>query len=490
MQPEPETTPRSRWRLGLSIVAVLALIASACQFNPAPLGLDNPAGHCGGITGTHGFSGGGGEHFTGGGDDVIVITSGPVTVNAGPGNDLICVLGLGDPAAPVIVRGGNDNDTIYGNVNTVCVAERAFGCTMPASRNPVEWPFAWNSIWNTPIGSGANYVPAGIAPSPVFGVFADEDILILEPTAPQVDVVAHDADWNPSRPRCTSIVSPTTVLMSGLPVPNGFSTEPTPAGDTPNNSGAILMPDGRTIRQTQPLHRCGTNGPMVSQYNFPDDDIRTGTGIPGAHGGSAMSSLGGTIRVGELVPGGEIHHALKVVLDSSQYLFYSSTDGTPGFRWPASVADFGAETDYGGTRPALQMGSLLALDPNFAIERLRTEPAKILARAMMNYGGYVVDSSGWNTNYFATEFGPDGRVIDEFASDWGFPFITPTTSNCTNTANPSCRWSKDIADIFSSMVVVTNNGPNTIGGPGTRRRPCAPAFIGGGGAAPATCTLG
>ena len=32
----------------------------------------------------------------------------------------------------------------------------------------------------------------------------------------------------------------------------------------------------------------------------------------GAHGGSGLSSIGGTIRLGELVPGGVIRHALKI----------------------------------------------------------------------------------------------------------------------------------------------------------------------------------
>ena len=32
--------------------------------------------------------------------------------------------------------------------------------TQPKSRNPLKWPFASTSIWNTPIGSNARYVPA------------------------------------------------------------------------------------------------------------------------------------------------------------------------------------------------------------------------------------------------------------------------------------------------------------------------------------------
>ena len=30
------------------------------------------------------------------------------------------------------------------------------------TRDPLKWPFAQNSIWNMPIGSGAQYVPANL----------------------------------------------------------------------------------------------------------------------------------------------------------------------------------------------------------------------------------------------------------------------------------------------------------------------------------------
>ncbi len=32
----------------------------------------------------------------------------------------------------------------------------------PDSRDPLQWPFTQNSIWNMPIGNEAVYVPAGI----------------------------------------------------------------------------------------------------------------------------------------------------------------------------------------------------------------------------------------------------------------------------------------------------------------------------------------
>lgn len=356
----------------------------------------------------------------------------------------------------------------------------------PMSRTPVAWPFAWDSIWNMPIGDGAIYKPVGIQPG-VYGLYAEEDLLILAPDAPLVNVIAHDADWDSSRTRCGSIVSPIEVLMTGVPIPESFNTEPFYTGSTPNHSAAILMPDGLTIRQTQPLHRCGVGGTVVSQYNYPDDNIKTGDGIDGAHGGSALSSMGGVIRLGELVPNSTIHHALKLVLDSRQYFYYDETDETPGYRWPARWSDAGADVDYGGQDPVFEIGALLALKPDFAVENLRLEPAKIVARALRDYGGYTVDSSGWDAYYLTVEWGPDRRVLDEFEQTWGFPFISPQLASCTDTTDDACLWSKDMADIFTNLHVIDNNGPESIGGPGARRQPCAPPFTDGSGGAPAYC---
>jgi len=350
-------------------------------------------------------------------------------------------------------------------------------------RNAIQWPFAQNSIWNMPIGSNAQYVYAGIGAPQAMGVTVDEDILILEPGAPLKKVAYNNAGWDPSKTRCGSIVSG-QYLWGGLqvPVPNDFSTDPGYLGQTPNMSGAILMPDGETLKQTQPLHVCGAGGTVTSQYEFPDDNIKTGDGIQGAHGGSGMSSMGGTLRVGELVPGGVIHHALKINLYAHKYLAYNN-DGTRGYRWPAPRADGyagdpGSPCSYGGTVSALEMGALLALKPDFNINNLRTEPARILAQAFKDYGAYVVDDTCWDVFGITTEWGPDGRVISEFQSVWGWPFETSKLSTCTDTSN-ECKWAKDWADILTNLYVVNNNSSSSIGGGGTPRQPLAPPFCDG-----------
>ena len=142
-----------------------------------------------------------------------------------------------------------------------------------------------------------------------------------------------------------------------------------------DNAAAILRPNGRTLHQSQPVVRC-SNGTATTHYRFDDADIY-GDGIAGAHGGSGLSALGGTIRLGELMPHGSIPHALKIVIEPRCY-HYDPADASPGFRWPASTADGHASLTYTGREPALEMGSLLALPTDFDVDSLRTEPAPSL----------------------------------------------------------------------------------------------------------------
>src|SRR5256885_16134132 len=78
-------------------------------------------------------------------------------------------------------------------------------------------------------------------------------------------------------------------------------------------------------------------------WSQQDEDL-LGTGNSGAHGGSMLSSLGGVIRLGELVPGGTIRHALKVNLFGRDNYY----TGSGSYRWPATTADGCAPGCYGG----------------------------------------------------------------------------------------------------------------------------------------------
>ena len=346
--------------------------------------------------------------------------------------------------------------------NTLLIAVLfAFSSIAMAQRDPRLWPFASDSIWNMPIGSEAKYVPAGIGPATNQGMTVDEDIIIMTPDAPLTAVYENDADWKRGADRCRI----DGLKLADLPIPKDFVTVPW-RGLTPNHAAAVLLRDGRTLHQSQPFSRCEPGTNALTHYVSPDVDLY-GAGIEGAHGGSLLSSLGGTVRLGELVPGGVIRHALKINLYCKKYIS-RNVDRTPGYRWPCRVGYACDDGRCGGTNSALEMGALLALKPDFDPASLETEPARILARAFMDYGAYVVDDTAWDVYALETEWGPAGRVLDEFKKAWGFDF---------EVKEQNTPWSKDMRTIFTNLCVIDNNARDRIGGGGAPRQPLAPPLI-------------
>ena len=324
--------------------------------------------------------------------------------------------------------------------------------TPPGTRNKFLWPFASTSIWNMPIGTGAVYVTAHIAPPTAKTLISDQDIIIMDPSAPLTQLVQSGAGWGGNR--CNANGPP----LISVPIPADFMV----SSNSHNDALAVVMPDGQTVVQGQPFARCSAGGPGTLQALVPSDNLY-GNGILGAHGGSGLSSLGGTILLNQLVPGGEIRHALKVNVDAAADLFPS-----PGFRWPAIRHDSCAPGCYGGTVPALEMGSLLAIPTSVNISGLglETAPARMLAWTLQNYGAYVADNTAQSAFSIETEDSPSGSVVTQFQQTWGFPFQAA--------AGNGTPWSHDINVILANLAVVANNGPLSIGGGGSRLQPLAP----------------
>jgi len=318
-----------------------------------------------------------------------------------------------------------------------------------------------------PIGSDAVYAAANITPPS--NIAADEDVLILTPTAPLTPLATNAAAWQGGVDRCNQSSYPNKSTSLSLPIPTDFVLSNTSAGQagTPNNSGAILGADGQTIYSPQPVQRCVAGGPLTYLTNvlYPNTNLYT-DGIAGAHGGSGLSTLGGTIRMGELVPGSStiitgvaapIRHALKFEFNTGIFKKF-----TANYVWPATQGGGGGEGS----------GLLLALQPSFDFNSLLTAPGRSIAWTLINYGAYIVDSTGWDAVGICTELsttttaGTTNRAEVQFQTNWGYAF---------NQSGTSTDWGKDIATIMNNLQVVTNNGPSSIGGGGTPKQPLLPA---------------
>jgi hypothetical protein len=337
----------------------------------------------------------------------------------------------------------------------------------PAARDPLKQPFASNSIWNMPIGSNAQYVPAGLKGNPGNNQWAgmpyiDEEKIVMTPTAPATALNLSTAAWS-GKNRCSA----TGGLLLTVPMPSSYVVP----HSTENNSASFLLADKRTIVQTQPLARCTAGGAGTSYAKFTNVDIY-GTGITGAHGGSGLSAIGGSIRLGEMRPGTTEgpRHALKVNVYAKEAL-YKCTTRANCYRWPATTGDSYAVGFYGtannNSNTAMKQGSLLAIPYSTSIAslNLETTPGKQLAWTLQNYGAYIVDDTYAPGFALNAEGGPNGSKADEFKRDWGFSMKGYVQDNTA--------WRRDMQKIVQALSVVNNNTSTAIGGGGTPRQALA-----------------
>jgi hypothetical protein len=329
-----------------------------------------------------------------------------------------------------------------------------------AGRNPEVQPFTSTSIWNEPIGSNAAYTPAHLAPAKVT-VGSDAHITVMTPTAPITAIKLNTAGWSGAS-RCGT----GGATIASAPIPSSFVIPSTGH----NYALTALAADGHTLVQGEPFARCTAAGAATVKFIAKPGDIYS-DGRLGADGGSGLSSLGGILRLGELVPGGRISHALSLDISGAANLFKGST--ATCYRWPAIRCDGYGPSGYGGSNPKLTMGALLALPEslNLSTLALQTGPGQMLAWTLQNYGGYITNDTANSRNSFVTELGPAGDMTAQFAQAWGYPFVQSGTSSA---------WTKDIAAIFAALQIVDNNTTTTPGGGGTPLQRLAPPIAIGG----------
>lgn len=335
-----------------------------------------------------------------------------------------------------------------------------FSQGFPTSRDAWEWPFDAQSIWNMPIGSDAQYMHANLD----FGLrtFIDEEVIEIIPAGSPTRRLYAPGSWEV---RCSDTRSPTGNPNDSvfIPIPDDFIVPDTDPPWTPNNSAALLQPDGRTVISIGPMARCDTAGLVYGWYASVDDLYNDG--YFGSHGGSGLSALGGSIRLGEMVGPDPIRHVIKINIWGERYMMYDPNSPTPGYRWPARQTDSYAGNVYGGTNPELVLGALMAIPPNLTPNDLniQTIPGQKLFYALQDYGAYIVDDTAWDVTAFCMEYG----VIEEMELEYGFTVRTHDTTSA---------WYQDYYRLVCNLHIITNNAAGNIGGGGTPRQPLAPPF--------------
>ncbi len=335
-----------------------------------------------------------------------------------------------------------------------------------APRDHWLWPFSQDSIWNTPIGADAEYVSGGHFPGQGY-IHADDEIHLKANATDPIRTIYSPGSWTE---RCSGTIpgefESEMNFPDGIIVPDAITTGG--VYETPNNVAAILKPDGRTLVQLEPLCRTDPTGPVYG-YQYPRNEDIYGQGINGTHWGSGLSGIGGSIRTGELTGDEPIKHALKLNV-WGKYLYYD-TQLNKGYRWPADRHDNYALNNYHGTDPEVQMGSLVALDPDVTPEELgiTSEPGLKFFYALQDYGAYIADDTGWDAYGFSLSY--EARY--EFAEHYGYSF-----NQGAGGSGEAGEYYDDMTTLIENLYVISNSSESNVGGGGERRAPLAsPEFI-------------
>lgn len=308
------------------------------------------------------------------------------------------------------------------------------------ARDPVAWPFAANSPWNTPIGSNARYAePVG---------------LDLGSGAVMVDAQgAHPLH------RATAGDPVGEIYEQGSATPLATTRLPVSRLPTADQRFAVVSADARTLYEIEWGHVEG-NRLIAGRVIVAD---LTGSGIPPDHHAPTLSGLSdyaGSLCAADFT--GPIRRALGAVFDATALAVRA--DGS-AHTWPAPFTPRNLAAQMGGLNPDgnIFMGSLLAIPPDVDLTQIGvgdSGPAFEIARALQDYGVYLKRPFAGQT---PAALDPGRRAPLIFCGDLSAVNLPP-------------GFAQQLAMVASHLKVVINNDANNIGGGGKPRQPSAPAF--------------
>ncbi len=304
-----------------------------------------------------------------------------------------------------------------------------------AGRDVAYWPFSSESPWNVSLGSGARYATIDSAG---YSRTGGANLNVTAWSHPVYIASANDP--------ITRFYRNDTGLIASMRAPS--NAKPDAQAD-----GSLIVVDATNTVFDHPvaveMWRARRRGGAWRASATALHDL-TGQGFYRRYVGvraGGMSALGGLIRKHELEQA-RIPHALAIAV--SPKALNRNVPGTGNaWTWPASWAD-GATRPGAiyGTRGNLYMGSLLAIPPSVDIEGLGlSEQGLAVARALQDYGAYIVESGSGNIIFYA-----EPASADVVAS----------------------KLVNDLRTLARYLRVISNNTPQAVGGGGKRRRDPAP----------------
>lgn len=288
------------------------------------------------------------------------------------------------------------------------------GDTPPAAtRTAALQPFLTSSPWNTPVGSGAQ--------------FEGEDGEVTQSFLTHGKPVVNRDSWSIAVYTATTSDPVTTLVgtVDGARYRGYVPADTTAPGGT-DREVSIIQPNGT---EAYGIYDWGSisGTTATSQIVLPVDLLGTGWGS-GTRAASTPN-IAGLIRNHELEQN-EIQHAVAMALPRSAL--------EVGPVWPAISQD-GDTSEYTGDVP---MGTLFAIPGDVDVTGLGlTDDGLALARALQDFGAYVVDSAGTNALY------------------------CEVACNVTDYNELNAAW-KQLEPLMRAM---TNNSETNVGGGGTPR---------------------
>jgi hypothetical protein len=309
------------------------------------------------------------------------------------------------------------------------VAVAAHAQCVPGARNPSQTPFASNSIFNLPLGSGAQWQSNGQLSSANVSINTvgnfNENIWIGTASDPLVTVTNNAGSGG--TPGTFQVHIPVGAVPAGG-TDQTFSVDDTATGIWYSFGG---------------FNWTGPNSATVSQGSGESD---TGSGMQVAN--SNWDEGVGTLRASDL-QAGTIDHMLRIELPTDMLLSYSSgTNRLCPYCWPQTTEDGFAVSGSGGSAysGSVPYGATIGIPAGTPepADVKANQGADLLWHALQDHGAMIRDSGGaGNTVIFQAD-----QTVDP--------------------NNPLIQGMQQFgAAIMAAAAILTNQGPNSVNGGGT-----------------------